>query len=141
MKARIEMPTEVLRQTSSLPASTRSAIFGMPERLGPFQTNRLLFALFLLITAIAPGTLGEMTRQALRDAYIGVSVFVAATLYLFYGAEKVSAWTSAEYSRALNTHRFRLPLASAHCRGLAARWLSWQLIHPETSLWAPWWQP
>lgn len=110
MKARIEMPTEVLRQTSSLPASTRSAIFGMPERLGPFQTNRLLFALFLLITAIAPGTLGEMTRQALRDAYIGVSVFVAATLYLFYGAEKVFG---VDIGRIFKNAKYaQVPLAS-----------------------------
>jgi len=130
-----------LTQTRALPASTGTAVFGMPERFGPFQTSRLLFALFLLITAIAPGTLGEMTRQALRDAYIGVSVFVAATLYLFYGAEKVFGVDIGGILKRRNMHRFRLPLASAHCRGVAARWLSWQLIRPETSLWAPWWQP
>ncbi len=83
------MSPEALSQSRALPVSGRSVIRGLPGRIGPFQTNRLLFALFLLATAAAPGTLGEITRQALQDAYIGVSVFVAATLYLFYGAEKV----------------------------------------------------
>lgn len=85
----MSMSHEVLKPTSAAPAKAASAVFGMPVRIGPFQTNRLLFALFLLATSFAPGTLGEITRQALQDAYIGVAVFVAATLYLFYGAEKV----------------------------------------------------
>lgn len=65
------------------------AILGLPEQLGPMRTNRLLLALALLAFAAAPGELGEVTRASLEDAYIAVSVFVAATLLLFYGAEKV----------------------------------------------------
>lgn len=85
----MSMSPEAPSQSRALPVSGRSVIRGVPGRIGLFQTNRLLFALFLLATAAAPGTLGEITRQALQDAYVGVSVFVAATLYLFYGAEKV----------------------------------------------------
>jgi hypothetical protein len=40
----------------------------MLERIGAFQINRLLFPSLLLIAAIAPGTLGEITRQALQDS-------------------------------------------------------------------------
>lgn len=134
--------TNSLTQTRALPASTGTAVFGMPERFGPFQTNRLLFALFLLITAIAPSTLGEMTRQALRDAYIGVSVFVAATLYLFYGAEKVF---DVDIGRIFKSAKYaQVPLASClgalpGCGGAVVVVAAY--FHPETSLWAPWWQP
>ena len=72
-------------------AFTKRAIFGLPSHLGPMRTNRFLLALGLLGLAAAPGLLGEVTRGALEDAYIGVSVFVAATLMLFYGAENYSA--------------------------------------------------
>lgn len=107
---KIPASTEILRQTPALPAGAGSAIFGLPERFGPFQTNRLLFALSLLIAALAPGTLGEITRQALRDAYIGVAVFVAATLYLFYGAEKVFGMDIGRVFK--NAKYAQVPLAS-----------------------------
>ena len=56
---------------------------------GPFRPRRLLVALILLALAIAPGHLGALTREMMIDAYIAVSCFVAATLLLFYGAERV----------------------------------------------------
>ena len=55
------------------------------------RTNHSLLVLSLPALAAAPGLLGEVTRGALEDTYIGVSVFVAATLMLFYGAENYSA--------------------------------------------------
>ena len=64
------------------------AVLGLPQRLGPLRTNRLLLGLLLALFAAFPGTLGEVTRGSLEDAYIAVSAFVAATLLLFYGAEK-----------------------------------------------------
>lgn len=59
------------------------------SNFGPFRPKRLLVALILLALAIAPGHLGELTRELMADAYIAVSCFVAATLLLFYGAERV----------------------------------------------------
>lgn len=62
-----------------------------PQRafLGAFRPKRLVVAALLLILVIAPGELGDITRGVMVDAYINVSVFVAVTLLLFYGAERV----------------------------------------------------
>ena len=59
------------------------------RRLRPFRPNRLLIAILLIIAALFPGELGALTRGLLVDAYVQVSAFVAATLFLFYGAEKL----------------------------------------------------
>jgi hypothetical protein len=61
-------------------------------------TSRLAFPLrpwrwglvaVLAALALAPGGLGELTRGLMTDAFVQVSVFVAATLLLFYGAERL----------------------------------------------------
>lgn len=57
--------------------------------IGDLHPKRLVFASALLAAAIAPGAFGEVTRGALIDAYIQVSSFVAATLLLFYGLERI----------------------------------------------------
>jgi len=56
------------------------------QRLLP---RRILFVLALAALALAPGELGNLTRGLMSDAYVQVSVFVAATLLLFYGAERL----------------------------------------------------
>lgn len=57
--------------------------------LGPFRSGRVPVVLTLIALAIAPGELGQLTRELMTDAYVQVSVFVAATLLLFYGSERV----------------------------------------------------
>ena len=59
------------------------------ERWGIFRPNRLAVMLILAALAAWPGALGELTRSLMVDAYVQVSVFVAATLMLFYGAERL----------------------------------------------------
>ena len=49
--------------------------------------RRLGVLVILLIYSIFPGDLGEVTRASLFDAYIQVTVFVAATLLLFFSLE------------------------------------------------------
>ena len=49
--------------------------------------RRLAVLLVLIIYSIFPGKLGEITRLSLFDAYIQVTVFVAATLLLFFSLE------------------------------------------------------
>lgn len=58
-------------------------------RMGAFRPKRLVIALVFLTLALWPGELGEVTRGLMVDAYVQVSVFVAATLLLFYGAERL----------------------------------------------------
>ena len=68
---------------------TTNAPFVTTGRIGPFRPIRLVLALALLICVLAPGELGAVTQESLVDAYIAVSVFVAATLALFYGAQSL----------------------------------------------------
>lgn len=96
--------------TQSITAFAGKAVFGLPAKLGPMRTNRSLLALVLLALAAAPGLLGEVTRGALEDAYIGVSVFVAATLILFYGAEKLFGFDLGQVFR--NARITQVPLAA-----------------------------
>jgi len=53
------------------------------------RPRRIAFALALAALALMPGELGTLTRGLMGDAYVQVSVFVAATLLLFYGAERL----------------------------------------------------
>ncbi|MGH1367046.1 MAG: putative manganese transporter [Maritimibacter sp.] len=75
-----------------------------------FRRGRLVVLLALLALAVAPGELGALTRALMTDAYVQVSVFVAATLLLFYGAERVFGF---DLGRALRVAgRAQVPLAA-----------------------------
>lgn len=60
-----------------------------PGFLGPFRARRLPYVILLLVLALIPGELGQLTRDLMLDAYFQVSVFVAMTLMLFYGSERL----------------------------------------------------
>ena len=49
--------------------------------------RRIGILIVLLVYSIFPGDLGEVTRTSLFDAYIQVTVFIAATLLLFFSLE------------------------------------------------------
>lgn len=49
--------------------------------------RRIGILVILLVYSVFPGDLGEVTRTSLFDAYIQVTVFVAATLLLFFSLE------------------------------------------------------
>lgn len=68
---------------------TTNTPFAATDKIGPFRAKRLPVALIFLALALVPGGLGLLTRTLMLDAYIQVSAFVAATLLLFYGAERV----------------------------------------------------
>jgi len=55
----------------------------------PLRPRRVAVALALVLLAILPGQLGALTRSLMTDAFVQVSVFVAATLLIFYGAERL----------------------------------------------------
>jgi hypothetical protein len=79
-------------------------------RARPFRPRRILVALVLLVLAIAPGGLGDLTRGLMVDAYVQVAAFVAATLLLFYGAERLFRF---DIGAALKgAKRWQVPLAA-----------------------------
>ena len=82
----------------------------LPRLVGPFRVRRLIVAMVLLALAVAPGFLGELTRGLMIDAYVQVSAFVAATLLLFYGAERVFKFDIGEALK--NAKGFQVPLAA-----------------------------
>lgn len=68
---------------------TATVLAPMSRRAGPFRIKRLIVALIFAGLAVSPTFLGELTRGLMVDAFTQVSAFVAATLLLFYGAERV----------------------------------------------------
>jgi hypothetical protein len=92
--------------TLSTPARPSAAT----DRIGPFRTRRLPVVLVLLALAVVPGELGALTRGLMTDAYVQVSVFVAATLLLFYGTERLFRF---DIGKGLKSARgFQVPLAA-----------------------------
>lgn len=82
----------------------------LTDRLGPFRPGRLAIVLALAALALAPGELGPLTRGLMVDAYVQVGAFVAATLLLFYGAERLFRF---DLGRALKGARqWQVPLAA-----------------------------
>ncbi len=82
-----------------MPAESASVL--EQQQIGPLRPRRLVVALVLLALAIAPNGLGALTRELMLDAWFAVSAFVAATLLLFYGGERLfKADIGAMLSRA-----------------------------------------
>ena len=81
-----------------------------PDRLGPFRPKRAIVAAILVILALLPSELGDLTRSLMTDAFVQVSVFVAATLLIFYGAERIFRF---DIGQSLKSARgFQVPLAA-----------------------------
>ena len=76
----------------------------------PRGSKRPLVALLLIVLTLWPGHLGQLTREMIVDAYTQVSVFVAATLLLIYGAERIFHFNIGEILKRSRT--FQIPLAS-----------------------------
>ena len=67
-------------------------------------------ALAFLALAVAPGELGALTRSLMTDAYVQVSAFVATTLLIFYGAERLFNFNLGDALR--NARGFQVPMAA-----------------------------
>ncbi|PHQ99407.1 MAG: hypothetical protein COB39_03790 [Marinosulfonomonas sp.] len=96
------------------PTTTPQALLPSPfvakDKLGPFRMKRLLVVLIYFALAVAPGELGPLTRSLMVDAYVQVAGFVAATLMLFYGAERLFKFNIGDALR--NAKGYQVPLAS-----------------------------
>jgi hypothetical protein len=78
--------------------------------LGPFRSRRAIVALALVLLAVMPGQIGEITRAMMTDAYVQVSAFVAATLLIFYGAERLFHFDMGQALKG--SKRWQVPIAS-----------------------------
>lgn len=81
--------SDVTPAGTPLNAASQVSGFVAADRFGPFRSKRLPIVLLLLVLAVLPGGIGELTRALMVDAYTQVSAFVATTLLIFYGAEKL----------------------------------------------------
>lgn len=81
------------------------------RRDGPnWRPKRLAVVLAFLAAALVPGEFGALTRSLMTDAFVQVSAFVAATLLLFYGAERVFGFRIGEVLTRARTAQ--VPLAA-----------------------------
>ena len=76
----------------------------------PARFKRIGVAVLLLLAAVMPGKLGEVTTASLIDAYIQVSVFVFATLFAFCLAEEVFDFDIRQFLR--QSRLLQIPVAS-----------------------------
>lgn len=80
------------------------------DKLGPFRSKRLPVVLILLALALWPGGLGTLTRGLMVDAYTQVAAFVATTLLIFYGVERLFNF---ELGTALrNSKGWQIPISA-----------------------------
>ena len=77
------------------------------DMLGPFRSRRLPVLCLFLVLALTPGPVGHLTRGLMVDAYVQVSAFVAATVLLFYGAERLFRFDIGAASK--NPKGFKFP--------------------------------
>ncbi len=92
------------------PTTISQKPWALPGRIGPFKGKRLPIVLILLVLAVFPGTLGVLTRGLMVDAYVQVSAFVATTLLLFYGVERLFNFELGVALR--NSKHFQIPLSA-----------------------------
>ena len=71
---------------------------------------RLGLVFLLAVLAIWPGQVGQITRGLMHDAYVGVSVFVGATLLLVYGSERLFRFDLGDFLRQRT--RLQIPIAA-----------------------------
>lgn len=82
----------------------------LPAPVPPRRAARMVIAAVLLALAVMPGDLGRVTREQVTDAFTAVTAFVAATLLLFYGAERVFGFDTG---RAMERARhWQVPIAA-----------------------------
>lgn len=84
--------------------------FVAKDKFGPFRKKRLIVVVIYIALAVAPGELGPLTRGLMVDAYVQVASFVAATLLLFYGAERVFNFDIGESLQ--KAKGYQVPLAA-----------------------------
>lgn len=103
------MPAQITKP--GLPSRSISELL---TRFSPRRTPRTVIVLTLFILAVFPAAIsaeiGTVTRGLMHDAYVGVSVFVAATLMLIYGSEQLFNVNLGDYLR--RQKNLQVPIAA-----------------------------
>lgn len=75
-----------------------------------WRFKRLAVTAALIVLALWPGEIGAIARAQIGGAFLGVAVFVAATLFAFYFIEE---WFGVNFAKALNrAGRAQVPIAA-----------------------------
>lgn len=96
--------------TAQATPTLQPSAFVAKDKFGPFRMKRLIVVVIYIALAVAPGQLGPLTRSLMVDAYVQVASFVAATLLLFYGAERVFNFDIGESLQ--KAKGYQVPLAA-----------------------------
>jgi len=96
--------------TTQTNVTSEAQFFKANDKVGPFRLKRLALAIVFIALALSPARLGELTRSLIVDAYTQVSVFVAVTLLLFYGAERLFKFDIGESLK--HAKRWQVPIAT-----------------------------
>lgn len=102
--------TDIARSNDARVAVSDTVPMGKLALQRPLRFKRLIIALAFVALALAPAPLGALTRAQMTDAFTQVSAFVAATLMLFYGAERVFRFNMGETLKGARW--MQVPLAS-----------------------------
>ena len=90
---------------------TRRSIEGTARWANRFGAIRLAILAALALLAAVSGEAGQIIAQSLADAFLQVTVFVAATLAIFYSLE---AWYRIDVAALLARYRhWQVPIAAA----------------------------
>ena len=71
---------------------------------------RFIVVISIIFAAFYPSDLRDITITALEDAYLGVTVFVALTLLVFYGAESFYNIDLRQFIG--DSRKFQIPICS-----------------------------
>jgi len=91
----------------------RPTFFGVFASMqGGNAAHLLRFSIVALLIGLAvwPGEVGQITRGLMHDAYVGVSMFVAATLLLVYGSERFFRFNLGDF--LCQRTRMQIPIAA-----------------------------
>ena len=72
--------------------------------------KKSFFGLLILVLAFQSGEFGEIVRQAMVDAYLQVSIFVAFTLIVFIGLDSLTKFNVKSF--LLKIKKIHVPFAS-----------------------------
>ena len=87
--------------------SIKEKHFAFLEKL---NFKKISFFVFILILAFNPSEIGSITRLAMANAYLSVSVFVGITLFIFLYFERSKTYSLSNFFKK-NTN-FQVPISA-----------------------------